>query len=368
MNKALIKPLLQIAAGWLSVAALFLIPNLLTGLSSTAAALSFAWLFAVIMWCAFGVVHEAEAIAEILGEPLGTLILTLSIVVIEVALVSAVMLGASAAPTMGRDTMFAVLMIVLNGVVGLGLFVGGLRHKEQVYNLQGASAYLSVLVPLTTIALVLPNFTKSTEGGSLTTLQSVSFSIFTIALYVVFLFIQTRRHVSYFKLPAEAQDEASDVTPQGYAKLSLGQHIALLLLTLLPIVLLSKGLAKVLDFGIQELGAPTALGGILIAAIVFTPEGISALRAVAKNDLQRALNLCLGAATSTVGLTVPAILAIGLITGQKVILGLAPTEMILLVMTLLLSTITFSNRRTTLLEGAVHVVLFCVYIVLVFSP
>lgn len=327
-------------------------------------------------------VHEAEEIADLLGEPLGTLVLTLSIVIIEVALVSAVMLGASAAPTLGRDTMFAVLMIVLNGVVGLGLIVGGMRHREQAYNLQGASAYLSVLVPLTSVALILPNFTRSTSNGSLTTLQSVSFSVFTIALYVVFLLLQTGRHKAFFTLPEkvratkpaemELQDQEDPVMAgKSTSELeggSVGKHVLLLLLTLLPIVLLSKGLAKVLDFGIKELNAPAALGGILIAAIVFTPEGISALKAVAKNDLQRALNLCLGAATSTVGLTVPAILGIGLFTGQQVVLGLAPTEMCLLAMTLLLSAITFSNKRTTLLEGAVHLVVFCVYIVLVFSP
>ncbi|RYZ76309.1 MAG: calcium:proton antiporter [Proteobacteria bacterium] len=377
------KSLLRLVVGWLSVAVIFLQPNLLATFPNTLlAALIFLWLFAVILWSSFGVVHEAEEIAELLGEPLGTLVLTLSIVIIEVALVSAVMLGASAAPTLGRDTMFAVLMIVLNGVVGLGLIVGGMRHREQAYNLQGASAYLSVLVPLTSIALILPNFTRSTSNGSLTTLQSVSFSVFTIALYVVFLLLQTGRHKSFFTLPEKAkanepaemktQTEEDPVMagkpPTELEGGSVGKHVVLLLLTLLPIVLLSKGLAKVLDFGIKELNAPAALGGILIAAIVFTPEGISALKAVAKNDLQRALNLCLGAATSTVGLTVPAILGIGLFTGQQVILGLAPTEMVLLAMTLLLSAITFSNKRTTLLEGAVHLVVFCVYIVLVFSP
>lgn len=338
-------------------------PVVLTGL--------FCWLFAVILWSAFGVVHEAEELAAMLGEPHGTLILTLSIVIIEVALVAAVMLGAKGAPTLGRDTMFAVLMIVLNGVVGLGLFIGGLKHREQSYNLQGAASYLAVLLPLTTVALILPNFTTSSTGGTLTTMQSTAFSIFTVVLYCVFLITQTGRHRAFYVHTAEetiVMKIEEDAVKAPANRKALIQHIVLLLANILPIVLLSKGLAKILDYGISSLGLPAALGGVVIAAIVFAPEGISALRAVARNDLQRAINLCLGAATSTVGLTVPVVLAIGVITKQTVILGLRPTEMTLLAVTLVLSSMTFSNRRTTLLEGAVHMVVFLVYLVLVFNP
>lgn len=177
----------------------------------------FAWLLAVIVWAAFGVVHEAEELAHRLGEPLGTLVLTLSIVIIEVALISAVMLSAKDAPTLGRDTMFAVLMIVLNGVVGLGLLVGGLRHHQQRYNLQGASAFLSVIIPLTTIALIIPNFTSSTSDGTLTILQAVTFSVFTLALYGVFLLIQTGRHSDFF-IDAEARESAE--APHGADSIS----------------------------------------------------------------------------------------------------------------------------------------------------
>jgi len=190
---------LRLAAGWGSVAAFLVFgPDWLAGLGPPLrSGLLFAWLLGVIIWLAFGVVHEAEELAEMLGEPYGTLILTLSIVIIEVALIAAVMLGAKEAPTLGRDTMFAVLMIVLNGVVGLGLLLGGLRHHEQSYNLQGASAYLAVILPLTTIALVLPNFTASTEGGTLTAMQAAVFSLLTIALYGIFLVLQTGRHRGY---------------------------------------------------------------------------------------------------------------------------------------------------------------------------
>lgn len=364
----------RLAVSWITVLSFFFfLSTWLQDLSSPAVLTAlFIWLFAVIMWAAFGVVHEAEELALLLGEPKGTLVLTLSIVIIEVALVAAVMLGAQGAPTLGRDTMFAVLMIVLNGVVGLGLFIGGLKHREQSYNLQGAASYLSILVPLTIVALILPNFTTSSNAGTLTNFQAGMFSCFTVGLYAVFLITQTGRHRSYYvhvndrEAPVAIATAPQPAPPLEGKKVFI--HTFLLFANILPIVLLAKGLAKILDYGITSLELPVALGGVVIAAIVFAPEGISALRAVARNDLQRTINLCLGAATSTVGLTVPVVLAIGIFTGQTVILGLQPTEMTLLVMTLILSSMTFSNRRTTLLEGAVHIVVFLVYLVLVFNP
>lgn len=361
----------RLPVAWITVAAVLLGPAIdPTGLSAVMAAGLFAWLLGIIIWAAFGVVHEAEELAETLGEPLGTLVLTLSIVVIEVALISAVMLGAKGVPTLGRDTMFAVLMIVLNGVVGLGLLIGGLRHHQQSYNLQGASAYLALTIPLAMIALVLPNFTTSTERGTLSPVQSGLFSLLTIALYGLFLWLQTGRHRGFFKA-AEEDADAPGATPLPHAvpsSASVGRHVVLLLANILPIVILAKSLAKLLDAGIAQLGAPTALGGIIIAMIVFTPEGISALRAVSANQLTRAINLCLGAAASTLGLTVPAVLLIGLLTDQSVVLGLSAANMVLLAITLVLNTLTFSGSRTTMLEGAVHLSLFAVFLVLVFSP
>jgi len=360
----------RLPIAWLTVGVVAIAPTIIpAAMSPLFAGLLFAWLLAVIFWSAFGVVHEAEELAEILGEPFGTLVLTLSIVIIEVALISAVMLGSQAVPTLGRDTMFAVLMIVLNGVVGLGLLVGGLRHHQQSFNLQGASAYLAVTIPLAVIALVLPNFTTSSSGGTLSATQAVLFSVLTIALYGIFLWLQTGRHRGFFQ-PDDNGPEVEDASPLPHPGRSGSrrQHVVLLLANILPIVILSKSLAKLLDAGIEALAAPTALGGIIIAMIVFTPEGISALRAVAANQLTRAINLCLGAAASTLGLTVPAVLLIGLITGQPVILGLSAANMILLAATLVLNGITFSGARTTMLEGAVHLSLFSVFLILVFSP
>ncbi len=388
---------LRLACAWGSVIAFqFFGDTLLAQLGAPLPSLLiFLWLLGTIVWSAFGVVHEAEELAHRLGEPYGTLILTLSIVIIEVALISAVMLGAKGAPSLGRDTMFAVLMIVLNGVVGIGLLLGGLRHFSQSYNLKGASAYLAVIIPLTLIPLVLPNFTTSTADGTLTVFQSIAFSLFTVLLYGAFLILQTGRHSVFFKEPAaeanmpygakylstrpaaqvqpkpdpnDGEDEADEEEPHAHAEGSNLFHVGLLLANILPIVVLAKSLATVLDFGIGRLGAPPALGGILIAMVVFTPECIAALRAINANQLQRAINLCLGAAASTLGLTVPAVLLVGLVTGQSVVLGLSGTNMVLLAMTLLLSTLTFTGTRTTMLEGAVHLSVFFVFLVLVFSP
>ncbi|HEV7325872.1 MAG TPA: calcium:proton antiporter [Bosea sp. (in: a-proteobacteria)] len=386
----------RIACAWASVAAFQLFGGTLMAQigAPLPSLLIFAWLLGVIVWSAFGVVHEAEELAHRLGEPYGTLILTLAIVIIEVALISAVMLGAKGAPTLGRDTMFAVLMIVLNGVVGIGLLIGGLRHFSQGYNLKGASAYLVVIIPLTLVPLVLPNFTTSTADGTLTTFQSIAFSLFSLLLYGVFLLLQTGRHSVFFMEPASEANMPYGAAyararmqskPEAEAALqpatkpaaepshassdsSARSHVFLLLANILPIVILAKSLAVMLDYGIVRLGAPAALGGILIAMVVFTPECIAALRAITANQLQRAVNLCLGAAASTLGLTVPAVLLIGVITDEKVVLGLSSTNMVILSMTLFLSTLTFTGTRTTMLEGAVHLSVFFVFLVLVFSP
>jgi Ca2+:H+ antiporter len=364
--------LVRLGVAWLTVATFLLCgQSMMAGAPVAIAGLLFLWLLGVILWSAFGVVHEAEELADTLGEPFGTLVLTLSIVMIEVALIGAVMLGSKGVPTLGRDTMFAVLMIVLNGVVGLGLLAGGIRYHQQSYSLQGASAYLAVIIPLAVIALVLPNFTTSTSGGTLSPVQATFFSIFTITLYGIFLWLQTGRHRGFFTAGEGGGEADSRPLPHKHAmvgSISTLARVGLLLVNILPIVILAKSLAKLLDQGIAALGAPTALGGIIIAMIVFTPEGISALKAVAANQLTRAINLCLGAATSTLGLTVPAILIIGMSTGQSVVLGLSSANMVLLAVSLVLNTLTFSGTRTTMLEGAMHLSLFLVYLVLIFSP
>jgi len=333
----------------------------------------FLWLFGVMIWCAFGVVRHADALAEILGEPYGTLILTIAVISMEVAILATIMLDATPSPTLPRETMFAILMIVLNGMVGTVLAIGGLRHVEQQYNLQGALAYLAVITPLAVIALVVPTFTQSTDTPTFTTQQAVVFGTLTALLYAAFLTIQTTRHRGFFLQPkrrgknADLAAPASPV-PHGHGPVhSAPYHAIMLIATLLPVVLLSKPLAKLLDHGIEEVGLPIALGGVLIAVLILSPEWTAALRAASRDHLQRAVNLSLGSALSTIGLTVPVVLAISVLTGAPVELGLNNVEIVLLSVTLFICHMTFSGAPTNILLGFVHLVLFFAYLVLVFT-
>jgi Ca2+:H+ antiporter len=332
----------------------------------------FAWIFAVMLWCAFAVVRHADCLAELLGEPYGTLILTLAVISIEVSLIAAIMLNGNANPTLARDTMLAVVMIVLNGMVGVTLLIGGLRHGEQAFNLQGARAFLAVIAPLATMSLILPRFTTSTADPTLSRSQEFLFAVITIALYATFLAIQTRRHTGFFIQPSSgAPFDVGNEGDHGHGDLnprSIPFHAVFLVLTMLPIVLLSKKLAVLVDHGTETLGAPAALGGVLVAILVLTPEGIAAFHAALANKLQRSVNICLGSALATIGLTVPAVLTIDLMTGMHVVLGLEATEIVLLVLTLFLSMLTFGGVRTNMLQGAVHLVVFLVYLVLIFDP
>ncbi len=336
-------------------------------------ALLFAWLFGVMIWCAFGVVRHADALAELLGEPYGTLILTLAVISMEVAILATVMLGGDPNPTLPRETMFAILMIVLNGMVGTVLAIGGLRHVEQEYNLQGAMAYLAVITPLAIIALVIPTFTQATTGPTFTTQQAVIFGLLTALLYAAFLTIQTTRHRSFFiqpkKTPKDVEPaQPASAEPHQHGKVySAPYHAILLLATLLPVVLLSKPLAKLMDFGTEQMGLPIALGGVLIAMLILAPEWTSACQAAARNQLQRAVNLSLGSALSTIGLTVPVVLAISVFTGTPIELGLNNVEIALLAVTLFVCQMTFSGAPTNILLGFVHLVLFFAYLVLVFT-
>lgn len=329
----------------------------------------FAWLFAVMMWLAFGVVRHADGLAVLLGEPYGTLILTVSVISIEVIMISAVMLTGENNPTLARDTLFSVLMIVLNGMTGLTLLVGALRHKEQIYNLKGATAYLGVIIPLAGLGIILPRYTPSAPGGEVSALMAVYLIVMSISLYGVFLAIQTMRHRSYFVQPATSE-EGGVAPPDDHGGLvvrSLAYHAVLLPLTMLPVVLLSKKMATLVDHGISTLGAPQALGGFLVAILVLSPEGVAAIRAALSNQLQRTMNIALGSALSTIGLTIPAVLGISLITGRTVELGLAEPEIYLLLITLLVAMVNFQSERTNVLHGFVHLVLFLTYIVLIFD-
>ena len=263
-------------------------------------------------WCAM-----PSNLAMRLGEPYGTLLLTLSVTFVEVTSIAAIMLHGANNPTLARDTMFAVAMIILNGMVGLSLLVGGWRHREQQYNLQGANAYLGVIIPLAVLSLVMPDFTQTTPGPILSHEQDIFLVLVGLGLYSTFLAVQTRRHRGYFRFDADAAHEQvaghavaghrrADIAPSRHSL----AHTALLIAYILPVVFLAEQFAHPVDYLIETLRAPAALGGVIIAVLVATPEAIGAVQAALANHLQRSINIFLGSVLSTIGLTIPAIVLV----------------------------------------------------------
>ncbi|MGO1509093.1 MAG: calcium:proton antiporter [Actinomycetaceae bacterium] len=387
--------LTRLGLGWLAVVAVALTgPLLEPPVPAPLLVGALAAIVGVILVCAFGVVGEAEHLARRLGDPYGSLVLTLSIVVIEVVLIAAVMLGPGDHATIARDSVIAVAMIILNLVIGLSLLVGGLRHGELAHNRTGTSAYLAMTVVLAATAFALPAVIA--EGGTFTTAQAVPVVVLTAVLYAFFLYRQIGAQAEDFRevdprvrpvaeaagpgtgrgAATEAGTEVRDGRVGGGSGLGavVAEHrtelllrAGLLVATVLPIVLLSHDMATLLDDGLGRLGAPVALSGVLIAMIVFLPESITSVRAALAGEVQRVSNLCHGALVSTVGLTIPAVLVIGALTGQDVVLAASPADLLLLGVTLLLSVATFSAPRVTAMHGAIHLVLFAVYGIALFS-
>jgi Ca2+:H+ antiporter len=325
-------------------------------------ALTFFWLFGVIMVSAFAVVRHAERLAERLGEPVGTLILTLSVTFIEVMSITAIMLHGENNPTLVRDTILSVIMIVLNGMVGLSLLLGGWKHREQTYNLHGANTYLGVIIPLVVLSVVLPDYTQTTPGPNLTLAQQGALSFMSLGLYCAFLTMQTGRHRSYFTLDDVETQGAHEAKASGAPSILL--HFAMLAAYIVPVVYLAEQLAHPVDYLVETLGAPDILGGVAIALLVATPEAVGAVKAAMANKLQRSVNILLGSVLSSIGLTVPVMLIISRWTNHPVTLGVEHADLILLLLTLGLSFITFSNGRTNVLQGAVHLLLFVTFLLL----
>lgn len=337
--------------------------------------LAFPLLVAMILLLAFRALAHANVLGDRFGEPYGTMLLTFSILSIELSLIIAVMITGKPDPTMARDTMFAGFMLTMNGVVGVVLLAGGLRHREQEFNLEGARAYLGALIPLAVITLILPNFTRA-ANGKLTDMQAVSVGIATVLFYAIFLGVQTMRHRDYFisantpnagvepaAVAASPPSAADAPAPTGNA-----HHLALLLASLILIGLLGRELAGIVDHAIHRLGIPTALGAILIATLTLAPESVSAYRAAMADHLQHSINVFLGGALATIGLTAPCVLLIGLWLDRPIILGLQGTDLVLLVLTLFVSSLTFGGVRTNVLQGAVHLLLFAMYLIMIVSP
>ncbi len=327
------------------------------------------WLFLIMLVSVFAVVRHAESLAEKLGEPLGTLVLTLSVTAVEVMIIVATMSTGHGSPTLARDAMFAVIMIVLNGMVGLTLLIGGLRYREQDYNLQGANAFLAVILPLAVLGLVLPNYTVSSPDQTFSPLQAGFLTLVSVALYGVFLTIQNGRHRAYFRIsrPAAEAKTAQRKWRIVHEVYSIPYHVLLLLAYMAPLVILSQHLAVPINFTIGVLRAPVALAGFLIAMLVLAPESLAAVRAALANDLQRSVNILLGSVLATIGLTIPAVLTFGLLARKPIVLGLDPVDVTLLALSLVLSTMTFSSSRTNVLLGAVHLLLFFAYLLLIFQ-
>ena len=331
-----------------------------------ALSLVFVVLLGAVLWSAISAVHHADCLAIKCGEPYGTLILTLSIISIEVMMISAAMLHGANNPTLARDTMFAVAMISLNGLVGFSLLLGGLRHREQNYNLQGAGAYLNSIMALLVLGLVLPNFTTSLSGPRFTTVQEIFLITVTVLLYAIFLVIQTGRHRGYFK---DKEDELSSGDHHALKNLrSTGYHAAMLVLYLIVVIILAEKFAIPLDNCIERFGFPQALGGAIIAALVFTPEALASVRAATQNRLQRSVNILHGSVLASIGLTIPSVLIIGMMTNRPIVLGIEGGNLPLLVLTLGASIVTFGSGKTNVLQGCVHLVLFAVFLLLIFYP
>ena len=308
-------------------------------------------------------VHYAEVIAHKLGEPYGTLVLAVSVTVIEVALIVAMMLsGSDGAAYIARDAVFAAIMIVVNGVVGLCIFIGGLNHRELGFRIEGPNSAIAVLAALATLTLVLPVFTISSPGPTFTVSQLAFAGVSSLVLYGAFIFFQTVSHRDYFlphqsdlKTNAEAHAEPPSRNKTIWSAV-------LLFIALIFVVGLAKALSPSIEAGVKVLGAPKTIVGIVIAALVLMPESVAALRAARANRLQTSFNLALGSALASIGLTIPTVAIISIYFGLPLSLGIGPVNMVLLILTLFVGLITLALGKTTILQGIVHLIIFFTYL------
>lgn len=312
-------------------------------------------------------VHHAEVIAHRVGEPFGTLVLAVAITVIEVALIiSMMMAGGPDKATLPRDTIYSAVMIICTGVVGICLVVGGLHHHEQSFRLDGANSALAALVALAGLSLVLPSFTTSSSVGTYTVSQLIFVAVSSLALWGVFVFVQTVRHRDYFLPPSHAEDEDHHAPPPSNAQALAS--FGLLMVALVAVVGLAKQLSPAIERGLAAAGAPQAVVGIAIAALVLLPETWAAVRAARADRLQTSVNLAVGSALASIGLTIPAVGLVAILLDLPLVLGLAMKELVLLVLTFMVSAITLGTGRTNVMQGAVHLVLFAAFLFLSLVP
>jgi Ca2+:H+ antiporter len=321
--------------------------------------------FFVLGTAVFAAIHHADVIAHRTGEPYGTLVLTVAVTVIEVALIVSIMVAGDGTPMLARDTVFAVVMVVCNGLVGLCIIVGGIKYGEQGFRLPGANAYLVVLMPLATLTLILPNSTTSVPGPYYNTTQLAYVTLATLALYGVFLYVQTVRHRDYFLSDTGKASEHDGAKPTNR---DLTISSILLVAALVGVVLLAKHVAETVKVGVQMVGAPLGAIGLLVAVLVLMPESLAAIRAARNNQLQKSLNLALGSSLATIGMTIPAVAIVSVVLATPLGLGLDNRDLVLLLLTFAVSLVTFGGGRTNILPGFVHLVLFATYVFLIFAP
>ncbi len=309
----------------------------------------------------FAAVHHAETVAHRIGEPYGTLVLAMAVTLIEVALIVSLMIaGGAEAVALARDTVFAAVMIILNGIVGLCLLIGGISHSEQAFSLDGVSAALVALAAIAVLALIFPNFTVSAPGPFYSKSQLVLIAIVSLLVYGSFLFTQTIGHRRLFLQGGSASDPMTEAAlPSG--RVTIVSSV-LLLLSLVTVVLLAKKLAPDLESAVARLGAPDAAVGVIIAGIVLLPEGVAAVRAARHNRLQTSLNLALGSALASIGLTIPVVSLLSLAIRSKLMLGIDGKSTVLLMLSLLVTTLVLRTGRTIVLHGVVLLVIFAVYL------
>ena len=355
----------------LSIAAPFLAWLILAGSQLNLVPAQFASAYDILVSIALisavlAAVHHAEVVAHKLGEPFGTLLLAVAITVIEVALIISLMLtGGPETAALARDTVFAAVMIIVSGIVGLCLLIGGLLYKEQVFRLHGANAALTTLAAIVVLTLILPNYTTTHAGPTYTSSQLGFIALVSLVLYGTFVFVQMVRHRNYFlsvddnsKVAASDGGSDSDIIHTSTAVMST----LLLLISLVAVVLLAKSLAPTIESFVSTIGAPHQLVGVIIASIVLLPEGLAAVRAARNNLFQTSLNLALGSALASIGLTIPAVAILSLLTGWTLILGIDMKSTVLLLLSLFVSALSLTTGRTNVLQGVILLVIFAVYL------
>jgi Ca2+:H+ antiporter len=314
-------------------------------------------------------VHHAEVVAHRVGEPFGSLVLAVAVTIIEVALIVTLMIsGGKDTDTLARDTVFAAVMITCNGIVGLALFMGALRYRLIAFNAEGAGAALATVTTLAVMTMVVPTFTTSQPGPEFTSSQLAFAAVVSLALYGMFVSTQTRRHRDFF-LPVgkdgePLDDEHADPPTNRATYASLG----LLLVSLVAVVGLAKVESPAIESGVAAAGFPQSFVGVVIALLVLLPETLAAVRAARRNRIQISLNLALGSAMASIGLTIPAIAVASIWLEGPLVLGLGATQMVLLALTVVVSVLTVVPGRATRLQGGVHLVLLAAFVFLAVNP